>query len=186
MPILRQRPASRRRMSRFAQPRAALLQRNLRGIKRDHAAGAQASRVGMNAVEIIEPELLDRSCRDRLRQTRAAPSAWAGCTSRPLCLEVAPLRLRRLPHKHPSQQFRRQNKSSCSKCRSLYEFSSAAHSTASSDSAISSREAGCGKFPAASRRRKMQLGLSLRALPAPTRRCRASSSSSMPASLWDA
>ena len=41
----------------IAEPCAALLQRNLRGIERHHAACAQAGRIGMNAAEIIEPEL---------------------------------------------------------------------------------------------------------------------------------
>ena len=40
-----------------AEPRAALLQRNLRRVKRHHTARAQAGRVGVNAVEVVEPEL---------------------------------------------------------------------------------------------------------------------------------
>ncbi len=41
----------------IAQPCAALLQRNLSRIERDHAACAQAGRVGMDAAKVIEPEL---------------------------------------------------------------------------------------------------------------------------------
>ena len=49
-----------------AEPLAAVVQRNLRGIVRDAAAGAQAGRVGMRALEVIEPEIDGRSVPGRL------------------------------------------------------------------------------------------------------------------------
>src|SRR3984957_14639855 len=42
----------------IAKPRAALLQGKLCGVERDHTAGTEAGGVGMDAAEVVEPELL--------------------------------------------------------------------------------------------------------------------------------
>ena len=130
----------------IAEPRAALLQRNLGGIERHHAACAQAGCVGMNAAKVVEPELSDRSCRDRLRQTQAAPSAWAGRTSRLLRFEAAAASAALPAAKQILRHARRQQTSCCCQCRSLHEFPAAAHPAASRDSAISSHKTSSGKL----------------------------------------
>ena len=80
-------PASRSpKASRSPSHGAALLQRNLRGIERNHAARAQAGRVGMNAAKVVEPELRIVVAgivfnKRELRPAHGAvvPAACAGC-----------------------------------------------------------------------------------------------------------
>ena len=51
-----------------AEPRAAMVQRNLGRVVGDDAAGAEAGGVGVQAAEVVQPELRDRSGRDRFRR----------------------------------------------------------------------------------------------------------------------
>src|SRR5579863_1830493 len=110
----------------IAEPGAALLQWNLRGVERHYSACAQAGRVGMNAAEVIEPKLLVVIAGIVLdeRKLRPAhgpviPASCAGCRlcrfSRFACRVDALCRTGR------------KKTSCCGKCRCFYEFTTATH-----------------------------------------------------------